>query len=533
MYCIDDEGSPYELNEKPYAMPAKVILEDNERPEEILDSLDTHFQNLVDEFATQELSRYYSRENRYEEGIPKPTFPIVMHDVSHSTKPRSMVLLADGRRAVLLDANRIQTLCGIQEIMTLEQARQMAPRTAHTRVCSRCQGKHLQEPMTTSKATSSSTQSMPCGKCRADLRSSAYWDGPDTLVCIPCGTRVHRPIANLSQEETEANESAISQALLIESDEPGHEEGDESELLEEIGEHPETDQESFLEESLGESSDQLCQFEDSVTIETLPETTPLNQAELEEIHAILAAPSARFTGTQSPLVQELLILAERRAVDPNNELEFQTILAQVVSEEIGQLGDLIHAPACHLFKSSKSPLRQTLIDRAIQNVDCAERRMAVWAAAGRLLQNTTINWLRDFHADIDPRLIPNGKKERTAYWTQLRQRRKDEVQPILDWLEQLDREDLALLAGDPDAPHPFVHHPDPGVFQDTTTLLTPLIQYLANELRRFRQQSSGCQLLAGDYGLAVSTLEVIAQQYNSRVPQASHHAAPHASMSHA
>jgi hypothetical protein len=89
MYCIDDEGSPYELNEKPYAMPAKVILEDNERPEEILDTLDTHFQNLVDEFATQELSRYYSRENRYEEGIPKPTFPIVMHDVSHSTKPRS------------------------------------------------------------------------------------------------------------------------------------------------------------------------------------------------------------------------------------------------------------------------------------------------------------------------------------------------------------------------------------------------------------------------------------------------------------
>ncbi len=529
MYCIDQDGSPYELEEKPYAMPAKVVVEEGERPEEVLTTLEAHFQDLAEQFAQQELSRYYSRENRYEDGIAQPHFPVVLHDVSHSTKPRSIVVLPDGRHAVLLDPNRIQTLCGVQEIMPLHQAKQLRTRKNGKGECPRCHGRHLQDIQVVAEEPVSPPTPIPCQKCHANLRSSAYWDGSDTLVCLHCGTRISRPLVALSPEETDANDSAIQQAVVIETADPILPDQDDKDGLDSFGE----ELEDALHECTGDEDDHLSPYDETVSVELIPETTPLNQDELKDIHAILAHPSARFDATpRSTVFQHILALAEQRVIDPDNEQAFQTVLAQVISEEVGQLGDLIHAPACHLFKSSQSPLRQTLLDRAIQNTDSADRRMAVWAAAGRLLHHTTETWLKDFHADIDPKNVPAGRKARAAFWADLRQRRKADVQPIIEWLEQLSREDLALLAGDPDTSHPFVHCPDPDVFQPTHTLLDPLIHYLANELQRFRQTSSGCQLLAGDYGLDVRTLETIAHQSKQGLPQAPHPTVPQPSRPH-
>ncbi|MBU6435794.1 MAG: hypothetical protein KJS98_21000, partial [Nitrospirae bacterium] len=184
----------------------------------------------------------------------------------------------------------------------------------------------------------------------------------------------------------------------------------------------------------------------------------------------------------------------------------------VVAEEVGHLGDLLHDPACQLFKASCSPLRQELLDRAIQQHDTPDTRMAIWAAVGRLLNDTNVQWLKDYRAAARDARIPSDRKARAQFWKSLQQAKKHEVEPIIDWFLSLSKEDLAILAGDPESSHPFVHHPDPEVFQSTDTLLAPLIRFFANELQRFRQKQTGCTLLASDYGIAEESLRQIAIQ---------------------
>ncbi len=514
MECFDDSGNEFDLYERPYAMPAKVILDVHERPEEVLPSLQDRYTKLVDEFAAQELSRHYSRETRYEDGMEEPTFPIVTRQPSTSTQPRSTVVLPDGRKAVLLDRQRIQTMCGIQTIMRLSDAQQMRGSRKGTRLCPQCHGKHLPNAATTPVASVTVRTTIACPKCQANLHSSSYWDGDDTLVCIPCGTRITRPLMKLTREEEDANDLALTHASIVEPSTAV----DQAENDAEFGgeELDELDPDDHLAE-VGE--DQVSPFDEDITVDVLPETTPIDAQELAEIQAMLADPTRRLdTIAHSIVIQQLLAMTTARMENPMDHEAFKTVFAEVVSEEIGQLGDLIHSPACHLFKSSKSPLRQGLIDHAIQQTDNADRRMAIWAAAGRLLTESNTAWLKDFHAEVDPASVPQQKKARGEFWRQLRTSRKAEVQPIVEWLHSLNREDLALLAGDPDTTHPFVHHPDPEVFQDTDTLLNPLIQFLANELQRFRQKESGCQLLAGDYGLDVDTLKAIARQTGQLPP---------------
>jgi hypothetical protein len=514
MECFDDSGNEFELAERPYAMPAKVILDVNERPDEILLSLQDRYNKLVEEFAAQELSRHYSRETRYADEREEPSFPIVTRQLSTSTRPRSTVVLPDGRKAILLDQQRIQTLCGIQAIMRLSDAQQMGSVRKGDRLCPQCHGKHLPNAGTTPVTSATSFPTIACPKCQANLRSSAYWDGDDTLVCIPCGKRITRPLMKLTREEEDANDLALTHAPVIEPSAAGDLSEEEADGL--------GDQLDDLEpaDSITESGDDhISPFDEDITIEELPETTPIDAQELREIQAMLADPTRRFETTgHSIVIQQLLAMTRARMDNPADHEAFKTVFAEVVSEEIGQLGDLIHSPACHLFKSSKSPLRQGLIDHAIQQTDHADRRMAIWAAAGRLLSESNSAWLKDFHAEVDPSSVPQQKKARSEFWRRLRTARKAQVRPIVEWLHSLSREDLALLAGDPEATHPFVHHPDPDVFQDTDTLLNPLILFLANELQRFRQKESGCQLLADDYGLDVETLKAIARQTGQLPP---------------
>lgn len=516
MECFDDSGNEFDLYERPYAMPAKVVLDINECPEDVLPTLQDRYAKLVDEFAAQELSRHYSRETRYEDGMAEPTFPIVTRQPSTSTQPRTTVVLPDGRKAILLDQQRIQTLCGIQTIMRLSEARQLRTPRKGSRRCPRCHGKHLPNTGTTPVASSTVRPTIACPKCQANLRSSSYWDGGDTLVCIPCGKRLFRPLIKLTREEEDANDLALLHTPVMEplaavdpSDEESDVLGDEMDDL---------DQADPLTES---NEDHVSPFDEDISIDVLPETTPIDADELAEIQAMLADPSRRLAATgHSTVIQQLLAMTTARLENSVDHESFKTVFAEVVSEEIGQLGDLIHSPACHLFKSSKSPLRQGLIDQAIQQTDNANRRMAIWAAAGRLLTESNSAWLKDFHAEVDPASVPQQKKARGEFWRQMRASRKAQVQPIVDWLLSLSREDLALLAGDPETTHPFVHHPDPEVFQETDPLLNPLIQFLANELQRFRQKESGCQLLAGDYGLDVDTLKAIARQTGQLPPVA-------------
>lgn len=513
MEYLNPFNEPIDPETDSFTMPTRVILEPDENETAVLESLEQRYARLIDEWAHQELEQYQSRETRYEHDHEQPTFPIVVRTLHHSTRPRPEVVLPDGRRALLLDGQRVQTQCGIQEILLLRDLRQLRRRPSGRRLCPGCGGKHLAEPPSVPARRLDAPPVIPCQKCQSNLASSSYWDGPDTLVCLHCGARVARPLGQLSHEEEAANESAIAQLLATDeatvtsesTDEDDAETGFELEPIEE-------DETAHV--IANEDGDEiLSPFDDHYSVDSAPETTPLDVTELLEIQALLDSPQARWDSERhSIVIQQLLAIASARIEHPQDDVEFQEVFRRVVAEEVGHLGDLLHDPACQLFKASCSPLRQELLDRAIQQHDTPETRMAIWAAAGRLLNETNVQWLKDYRAAARDARIPSDRKARAQFWKSLQRAKKHEAQPIIDWFLSLSKEDLAILAGDPESTHPFVHHPDPEVFQSTDTLLAPLIRFFANELQRFRQKQTGCSLLAGDYGIAEESLRQIAIQ---------------------
>jgi hypothetical protein len=511
MEWLNPFNEPIDPDADFFTMPTRVILDPEENETAVLESLDKRYARLIDEWAHQELESFQSRETRYEHHHEQPTFPIVVRTLHRSTRPRPEVALPDGRRALLLDGQRVQTQCGIQEILLLRDLRQLRRKPSGSRLCAGCGGKHLADRPSCPTRRLDAPTVIPCKKCQSNLASSSYWDGPDTLVCLHCGARVARPLGQLSHEEEAANESAIAQLLatdetVIVSDTIGEDDDATSEL--ELEETEEGDPDHPLD---SEDEADLSPYEDHYSVDSAPETTPLDVTELLEIQALLDTPSERWNRERhSIVIQQLLAITDARIDDPQDDAHFAEVFRRVVAEEVGHLGDLLHDPACQLFKASCSPLRQELLDRAIQQHDTPDTRMAIWAAAGRLLHETNVQWLKDYRAAARDARIPTDRKARAQFWKSLQQAKKHEAQPIIDWFLSLSKEDLALLAGDPDSSHPFVHHPDPEVFQSTETLLAPLIRFFANELQRFRQKQTGCTLLAGDYGIAEESLRQIA-----------------------
>jgi hypothetical protein len=164
-------------------------------------------------------------------------------------------------------------------------------------------------------------------------------------------------------------------------------------------------------------------------------------------------------------------------------------------------------------------MRQALIDQALQQKDNPDTRMAVWAAAGRLVKECQLPWLSSF--SINTTAMPHNREARTQFLLDQQAQAKANVQPIIEWLLLLSPEDLAILAGDPESTHPFLHRPDPSVFEGTDTLMAGLITYLANGLQRFREKRTGCRVKAADHGLAVETLHAIAIQ-SGQLPAPGH-----------
>lgn len=514
MEYLNPFNEPIEPEHDYFTMPTRVILDPQEDEAAVLESLDKRYARLIDEWAHQELESYQSRETRYEHDHEQPTFPIVVRTIHQSTQPRPTVVLPNGQRAILLDGNRVQTQCGIQEILLLRDVQQIRRKPSGHRLCPSCGGKHLANCVASPARESHTVSPIPCQKCQSNLRSNSYWDG-DTLVCLQCGKRVVRPVAQLSHEEESANESAIAHLLALDEPLLATESALDDDEADPIGLNLEPTEDEDARSSIAHQDDTeiLSPFDDQYSIDSAPETTPLDVAELLEIQALLDTPSERFNPERhSIVIQQLLAITEQRLDHPQDDAQFQEVFRRVVAEEVGHLGDLLHDPACQLFKASCSPLRQELLDRAIQQHDTPDTRMAIWAAAGRLLHETNVPWLKDYRAAARDARIPTDRKARAQFWKSLQRAKKHEAQPIIDWFLSLNKEDLAILAGDPDSSHPFVHHPDPEVFQSTETLLAPLIRFFANELQRFRQKQTGCTLLAGDYGIAEESLRQIAIQ---------------------
>jgi hypothetical protein len=328
--------------------------------------------------------------------------------------------------------------------------------------------------------------------------------------------RYQRPLNQLTASETDANTHVIADWLQAntQADETQSTDSERDESLDDyeiadLSDDDEHDDPDRIPTADGAEPDDISPYDDTVTIAELPETTPISMEELQHIFQLLNHPEERHADRPQPaVVQQLIALAEHRMTDPNNDEEFKDVFGKVVSEEVSSLSDLLHEPAYQLFQMAHSPIRQTLIDHALQEKDNPATRMAVWAAAGRLVKECQLPWLTTF--GINRNEMPINRDARTQFLLDQQARAKAHVQPIVEWLLHLTPDDLATLAGDPESTHPFLHHPDPSVFEGTDTLLAGLITYLANGLQRFREKRTGCRVKAADHGLAVESLHAIA-----------------------
>ncbi len=141
------------------------------------------------------------------------------------------------------------------------------------------------------------------------------------------------------------------------------------------------------------------------------------------------------------------------------------------AQDVHELGDCLHEPAFQLF-TTRSPLRQGLLNTALVEADDPESRMMLWAAAGRLLRESPQRFDRD------------------------------EGYALAAWLEQLHPDDLSLLAGDCDAIHPWLAHPKPEMFEPTDRLLVPLERRIRHAFARFRSPDAGIRFLSRDFRLS-------------------------------
>src|SRR5215831_1486823 len=334
MEYLNPFNEPIDPESDYFTMPTRVILDPQEDEAAVLESLDKRYARLIEEWAHQELESYQSRETRYEHDHEQPTFPIVLRTIHQSTQPRPTVVLPDGRRAILLDGQRVQTQCGIEEILLLRDLQQTRRKPSGARRCPSCGGKHLADRPVSHARQSHAPSLIPCQKCQSNLLSNSYWDGPDTLVCLQCGKRVVRPVAPLSQEEESANESAIAQLMAIDATPFTTESTPDDEEADPIGLELEPTEEEDATSSIAHEDDTevLSSFDDQYSIDSAPETTPLDVTELLEIQALLDSPSERSNPERhSIVIQHLLAMTEARLDHPQDDAQFQDVFRRVVA----------------------------------------------------------------------------------------------------------------------------------------------------------------------------------------------------------
>ncbi|GJL53094.1 MAG: hypothetical protein NPIRA02_02260 [Nitrospirales bacterium] len=394
-------------------LPEVVVLGQEDNLEEKVTSLEALYEAHFSQWIQEDRERWFKRETRYadeENGIP--VFPVFMRTIKRNTNPR-FITLPDGRRVIRLDAQRVRTLCGIREVMLLEDAIAMRGQRGRKQQCRRCYGWHIIKGET-SRSESSSRPHKPhilCPKCLTDAEASYFLDEFE-VVCRLCGHRVERPLPILSDDEEAQNTWGIECAAVVDATDPLHDDEDEQSW-----EDNETDDEAHDVSSL-----ELLVNDDDLT----------------------GIPSSWMT-----------------------EVDIEAMDAQ----DIHELGDYLHEPAFHLF-TTRSTLRQGLINSALVESDDAQSRMMRWTAAGRLLSEA--------HTRFD----------------------REEGYALAAWLEQLSSEDLSLLAGDCDAVHPWLTHPQPDMFESTDQLLHPLQRRILQAFKRFRNPDAAIRYLSRDFRLS-------------------------------
>ncbi|GJL52739.1 MAG: hypothetical protein NPIRA01_39660 [Nitrospirales bacterium] len=391
-------------------LPDVVVLRPDDDLEKTVNSLDVLYEAHFSQWAEKDRERWFKRETRYaDEENGHPVFPVIMRTVGRNSHPR-FVTIPDGRRVLRLDPRRVLTLCGAREVMLLEDAIALHGQRGRKQQCRSCYGWHIDKGETN---LAQKQHTVPSQESRVHCpKCSADAEASYFLdgFEVVCRLCGHRVERPVpALSDEEEAQNAWAVASATVIESPDLPEEDE-------------DEQSWANED---------QHDDHHA----------SRIDDEDVDSI---PSSWMT-----------------------EVDLETLDAQDVHE----LGDCLHEPAFQLF-TTRSPLRQGLLNAALVEADDPQSRMMLWAAAGRLLRESAQRFDRD------------------------------EGYALAAWLEQLHTDDLSLLAGDCDAIHPWLAHPKPEMFEPTDRLLVPLQRRIRHAFTRFRNPDAGIRFLSRDFRLS-------------------------------
>ncbi|MCS6327786.1 MAG: hypothetical protein H8K06_11950 [Nitrospira sp.] len=317
------------------ALPDRVVVTNEAEEEEAIILMDHLFQAHMDRWSLADRDRVFTRGTRFEDENPAPQYPLITRSSRRTSDPSFMVL-ADGRRVLQLDAQRLLTLCGIQEVLLVQDVRRHFFKRSGRGRCASCQGNHLAASHVTDHAeplNRSTGEAFSCPRCHVPIQGNYIQEDADTFKCLCCSHRVYREhaigMAGLDAEDIAHNEEQIARA---------------------------------------------CYVEDTHSVESSEE----DAFDLDSAHG--GEDFGDDTVQFSP--------SDYLEYESSHEIDQDDLPTDDTEVDIPDLQDRLHAPAYALFCQGRHPLRQALLNQAILELDSQENRMPVWVAAGRILTST-------------------------------------------------------------------------------------------------------------------------------------------------
>lgn len=389
-------------------LPDVVVLKRDEDLEEKVTALEVVYEAHISQWVQEDRDRWFKRETRYHDD--DDGFPVfpVVMRTVRRNTNPRFVTIPDGRRVLRLDLRRVLTLCGAREVMMLEDAITLRGPRGRKQQCRSCYGWHV-----VPRGTHFSQPSLPPHEAR--------------IYCPKCSTDAEASYFHDGFELVcRLCGHRVERPLPVLSDE-------------------EEAQNAWAVASATviETADPVQEDEDDQNWDDVNQDDDHHVADIDD-DDVDSIPSSWMA-----------------------EVDLEELNAQ----DLHELGDCLHEPAFQLF-TTRSPLRQGLINSALVEADDPQSRMMVWAAAGRLLRESAARFDRN------------------------------EGYALAAWLEQLHSDDLSLLAGDCDAMHPWLAHPKPEMFEPTDRLLMPLQRRILQAFKRFRNPNAAVRYLSRDFRLS-------------------------------
>lgn len=209
-----------ELNRSPYPVPHTIYLQSEDDPEWVLTQLEAKLTEDLRAFSQDAYESFFRRETRYESdnGEAPPVVPTLIRTLHRGPYQRhGYITMPNGQRVRKLNQDpfphfRIETLCGIQEVMTYTEALGACAGKPTNTLCPHCRGYHHPHHNTSLVVPhfQATISSLPgCKKC-GHSSAALYRSAPDTTSCLLCGYQDVDPLPSLTKQEEQENWEAIA-----------------------------------------------------------------------------------------------------------------------------------------------------------------------------------------------------------------------------------------------------------------------------------------------------------------------------------